>query len=60
MTQSLPQQLSDSGALANLRAQILAVVGDKGVIESADDMAPYLAEPRGRYQGAAPFIYTLF
>ena len=56
MTHSATRQPADHSRLADLRAQILRVVGDKGVIAGADDMAPYLVEPRGRYRGATPFI----
>ena len=56
MTHSATRQPVDHNRLAALRAQILRVVGDKGVIAGADDMAPYLVEPRGRYRGATPFV----
>ena len=56
MTHSATRQPTDDSRLAELRTQILQAVGDKGVIAAADDMAPYLTEPRGRYRGAAPFI----
>jgi len=56
MTHSVTRQPNADSRLATLRAQIVEVVGDKGLMAEPDDMAPYLTEPRGRYQGAAPFI----
>ena len=41
---------------AALRARIAEVVGEKGLIEDPEEMAPYLAEARGRYVGRTPFI----
>ena len=39
-----------------LKQRLLDALGDKAVIDDGDAMAPYLAEQRGRYQGAAPFV----
>ncbi len=39
-----------------LKAKIGAVVGDKGLVTEPAAMAPYLAEWRGRYVGATPFV----
>jgi FAD/FMN-containing dehydrogenase len=42
--------------LEDLKRRLVAALGDKAVISDPDAMAPFLAEQRGRYQGAAPFV----
>ncbi|MPZ11085.1 MAG: FAD-binding protein [Kiloniellaceae bacterium] len=39
-----------------LKQRLVDALGAKAVISDAETMAPYLAEQRGRYQGAAPFV----
>ena len=41
---------------AALKQRLTDALGAKAVIDDADAMAPYLAEQRRRYQGAAPFV----
>ena len=36
--------------------KLAAIVGDKGLITDAADMAPYLEETRGLYEGASPAV----
>ncbi|MEQ9123623.1 MAG: FAD-binding oxidoreductase, partial [Alphaproteobacteria bacterium] len=42
--------------LAPLRDRIHAIVGDAGLIDDPDAIAPLLVEPRGLYHGAAAFV----
>jgi len=42
--------------LAPLRDRIHAIVGDAGLIEDPDTIAPLLVEPRGLFQGAAALV----
>jgi FAD/FMN-containing dehydrogenase len=39
-----------------LKRQLIDALGAKAVVSDAETMAPFLAEQRGRYQGAAPFV----
>ena len=41
---------------AQLRERIAAVVGDKGLIQGEDALAPFVADQRGRYLGRTPFV----
>jgi FAD/FMN-containing dehydrogenase len=43
-------------AFTSLRNSLHAIVGDAGVLEDADVIAPMLLEPRGLYQGAAAIV----
>lgn len=36
--------------------RLQAIVGDKGWVTSGDEVAPFLAEPRGRYHGRTPIV----
>jgi FAD/FMN-containing dehydrogenase len=45
-----------SSDFAALKQRLTDALGAKAVIDDADAMAPYLAEQRRRYQGAAPFV----
>jgi len=45
-----------SADLKELRRRLVAALGDKAVLTDPETLAPYLAEQRGRYQGAAPFV----
>jgi len=45
-----------SGPSKETLDQIRAVVGPKGWTDDPQDMAPYLKEWRGRYQGATPLV----
>lgn len=45
-----------AAALQNALDQIRAVVGPTGILTEASDMAPYLAEWRGRFKGASPAV----
>ena len=38
---------------STLRQRLAAIVGERGIITAAEDMAPYLADWRGLYQGNA-------
>jgi FAD/FMN-containing dehydrogenase len=38
-----------------LKLQLIDALGEKAVVSEAAALAPYLAEQRGRYKGAAPF-----
>ncbi len=38
-----------------LKRKLIDALGDKAVVSEPDALAPYLAEQRGRYKGAAPF-----
>ncbi|GAB4392852.1 MAG: FAD-binding oxidoreductase [Kiloniellaceae bacterium] len=40
----------------SLKQRLVAALGEKAVLSDPEDMAPYLAEQRRRYQGAAPFV----
>lgn len=39
-----------------LKRRLADALGGKAIIDDTDAMAPYLAEQRRRYQGAAPFV----
>jgi len=39
-----------------LKQRLAEALGAKAVIDAADDMAPYLADQRRRYQGESPFV----
>ena len=41
---------------AQLRERIAAVVGDRGLIQGEDALAPFVADQRGRYLGRTPFV----
>ncbi|MGB0684327.1 MAG: FAD-binding oxidoreductase [Magnetovibrionaceae bacterium] len=41
---------------SSLLDAIRAVVGDKGLLTGADDIAPYLEEERGKYRGSADLV----
>jgi len=43
-------------SIGSLRDRIHAIVGDAGLVEDADAVAPLLVEPRGLYQGAAALV----
>jgi len=42
--------------LSALKARIHAVIGDAGIVEDDDAIAPLLVEPRGLYQGVAALV----
>ena len=45
-----------TAGLDDLKRRLVAALGDKAVVSAPEAMAPFLAEQRGRYQGAAPFV----
>ncbi len=48
--------MSGSSVPAELVERLKAMVGPKGWIEAADDIAPYLVSQRGEYRGRAPLV----
>jgi D-lactate dehydrogenase (cytochrome) len=44
------------GSTPDIIARLKQIVGPRGYIEDSADMAPYLVEQRGLYQGAAPIV----
>jgi len=53
MTIAPPQQPSLS---PDVLAQFTAIVGEKYAVRDADEIAPYLTEERGLYQGHSPLV----